>query len=238
LLLAGPYTPDAVMFLLTLVAIWLILTGRDLALMLCLAAGALTKETVILLAPLVYTLRATRWLDWPQLWRAVLVGSPAIAILIALRLVIPAYNDDPKYVAEMGPKLTQVQLGVATHNYADALQRVTAERLKQTPIQTVRELAWGSAGLLWILPWFGWASALRRRAGERWNPAGTSTAELLLRSLPFLALTYFGYWMALTFDRRLANAFPLLIIASLRGLDTLGQRLRLPETAWIGVFAV
>lgn len=45
--------------------------------------------------PLYYTLAGEKFVDWKRLWRACLFALPAVAVFLAIRIFIPAWNDDP-----------------------------------------------------------------------------------------------------------------------------------------------
>lgn len=215
-LLGNPYNPDAVSLLLTLLALYFLYKKQDIRMAIALLLGAFVKETVILVFPLIYTLRAKQLIDIPLAIRTVILCLPAIVLILTLRIAIPAWNEDPEYVAAIGPNLSTVQLGTSSHDYLDALQRVTAWRFsEQSMLEMVRELTWGSGGILWVLPFF----ALRKNA------------ELLLRYLPMLGLSYYGFLMALNFDRRLAACFPVLILMGLAAFREISAGWKVP-VAW------
>lgn len=223
LLLGGPYSPDAVSHLLTIVALYFIVRKQDLPLALTLALSATVKETVILVIPLIYTIRASRFVDWKLAIRTAVVALPCFIILAAIRLAIPAWNDNAAYVESIGPQLSQVHVGTATHNYFDALQRISAYRFEtQSPINIIRELTWGSGGLFFILPLL----AIRENLVN------------LLRFAPFLGLTYYGWLMALNFNRRLGAAFPLLIFMAVITLRSWSSSWNIRLVAFIPLFIV
>ena len=234
LLISDPYSPENATFFIGLLALYFLLKEKDLSLAAALLLGALVKETVILFIPLIYTIRARRIWDGRLMWRTILIATPAVVALLTIRALIPAYNNVPSYVAQMGPRLTEVQLGTTTHNYLDALQRVTAVRLQETPVNIVRELTYGNIGILWVLVFFGWRES-GTNAGAR-TIARTSNAMLLIRFSPFIALTYLGWFMALNADRRFAFMFPFLIMMGLNGLRSLASGWSIDVMWFIPVF--
>jgi hypothetical protein len=223
LLLANPYSPDPASFAVSLAALYLLLKNRDILLAVTLVLGAIVKETIVLIIPLVYTIRASRGIDLRLLMRTAFIGSPALLVLVVLRLWIPPYNDVESYVRQMGPQLTQVHLGTATFGFLDALHRVTAARLLETPVNIARDLTYRSVGILWILPFFALRSIRPCSVPNRSEIARSSNLMLLVRFLPFLALTYLGYFMALNVDRRFTYAFPFWIMMSLNGVRSLAS---------------
>lgn len=227
LLFAGPYSPDPASFAITVAALYFLLKEQDLALTLTLFLGAFVKETIVLVIPLVYTIRTQRLIDTRLLIRAALIALPPVAVLVCLHFWIPTYNDVESYVAQMGPQLTEVHLGTATYSFVDALQRVTSFRLhSESPVNMFRELTFESVGLLWVLPFFA-----LKYPSKSTSIAGSSNWILLLRFLPFLALTYLGWLVALNADRRFAYAFPFWIMLSLNGVRALAAALQI-EIIW------
>jgi len=237
LMIQGPYSPDPAIFTILVIALLCLYRRHDVLLAITLTTGAAVKETIILLIPLIYTIRATRLIDIRLLVRTVLIGAPALAVLLTIRSLIPAYNDVDSYVSQTGPQLTQVHLGTAKFSYRDALQRVTRARLQDTPVNIVRDLTYGSVGLLWLLPFFALAHREpATRDASPPSPAASSNSELLFRFLPFFALTYFGWFLALNTDRRFAFAFPFLIMMGLNGLKHLAGGWNLNVLWFVPVF--
>jgi hypothetical protein len=234
LLLADPYSPDPASFVFSLAALYFLLKERDIPLALTLALGVTVKETIVLLIPLIYTIRAQRVLDWRLFSRTILVALPALAVLFAIRAWIPAYNTVDSYVAQMGHQLSDVHLGTAIFNFRDAFGRVMAFRLQDTPVNILRELTFGSVGLLWVLPFFGMRAVA---SGER-TLARSSNLRLLVRFLPFLGITYLGWFVALNTDRRLASAFPIWIMLSLNGVRSIAAGLNIDVMWFLPAFLV
>lgn len=236
LLLAAPYSPDPANFFFLVAALYLLLKDRDVLLALTLALGATVKETIVLVIPLIYTLRASRLFDARLLLRTALIGLPSVAVLLALQQWIPSYNDMESYVSRMGAQLTEVHLGTAHYSFLDALHRVTASRFRdETPVNIVRDLTFGNVGILWLLPFF----ALARPSRRSWegSPAASSNLILVVRFLPFLALVYLGWFVALNADRRFAYAFPFWIMLSLNGVRSLAASWRFSPAWFVPLFA-
>jgi hypothetical protein len=200
--------------------------------MLTLVLGVTVKETIVLVIPLIYTIRAQRLFDIRLMIRTALIGLPAVAMIIAIQKWIPAYNDVENYVSQLGPQLTEVHLGTATYSFMDALHRVTANRLQEeTPVNMFRDLTFGNVGLLWLIPFFA-----LRSAAPSGSLARSSNLVLLFRFFPFLALTYLGWFVALNADRRFAYAFPFWIMMSLNGLRSLSVSWHIHIAWFVPVF--
>ena len=236
LLLADPYSPDPASFAISTAALYFLLKDRDILLALTLVLGVTVKETVVLIIPLVYTIRASRAIDLRLLMRTVVIGSPVLLVFVITRLWIPPYNDVQSYVRQIGPPLSQVHLGTATFGFLDALHRVTAARLLETPVNIVRDLTYGSVGILWILPFFALWSIRPCSIASKAEIARSPNLMLLVRFFPFLALTYLGYFMALNVDRRFAYAFPFWIMMSLNGVRSLASNLNIHIVWFVPIF--
>ena len=236
LLLGNPYHPDAASFAITTAALYFLLSRQTVLLMLTLTMGALVKETMIMVIPLIYTLQAQRWIDVRLLLRTAVVGLPAVAVLAAIQTWIPTYNQQPSYIAEIGPRLAEVHLGSSTADFFGAVRLVMGFRLQQSPVNMVRSLTWMSVGILWLLPFFGLRSL---KPGRATDPlAQCSTPMLMIRFLPFLALTCIGWAMALNEDRRFAYAFPFWIMAGINSLRELGRSWGIPMEWFLLVFGI
>lgn len=87
------WLPDAPAFLVITTAILCIVGRKDLAFTLALAVGVTVKESVLFVAPLHYTLRARGVIDLAAARRTLALVLPAVGVLVALRLGIPAANE-------------------------------------------------------------------------------------------------------------------------------------------------
>jgi hypothetical protein len=99
LLLASPYSPDPASFAISMAALYFLLKDHDVLLALTLAIGATVKETIVLIIPLVYTIRTKRVIDLRLFIRTALIGLPTLGVLLCIRHWIPAHNDVESYVS-------------------------------------------------------------------------------------------------------------------------------------------
>jgi hypothetical protein len=139
----------------------------------------------------------------------------------------------------VGPQLTQVHLGTSKFSFVDALHRVTSARLRETPVNILRDLSFGSVGILWLLPFFALRTTVR--AVTCTNADGIACSPnlvLLARFLPFLILTYLGWFMALNTDRRFAYAFPFWIMMNLNSKRSLAVGWNIDIVWFIPVFFI
>lgn len=86
---------DPLSYAFTAAALWSILTKKDLAFALLLAAGVLAKESVLFVAPLYYTLNTKKLVDGKVLLRFITLTAPAVLMILILRSSIPTTN--PQY---------------------------------------------------------------------------------------------------------------------------------------------
>jgi hypothetical protein len=179
---------------------------RAVAFACCLAVGVLAKESVIFAAPLLYTFGAVRPLDGRAARRTVLAAVPALLVLIAVRLAIPAWNGQEYAVGLPGPIAANAR---TVPDYAAvAVARATlarrAEDLSSTFVRTVS--AFGL--LVGLLPFLG----------------GRRAARLAARFSPFLVLVLVQEVFAFNTERLLVLAFPAVIPLAVCGLRTLRER--------------
>jgi hypothetical protein len=188
-------------------AIWAVVSGRTILFAIALALAVATKDSSMVVAPLFYSLNATRIIDGRWLKRTILAVAPAVAVLIAIRLLIPAWNNDPQYTASLGENLSHVVLGKGVYGLSYFFREIGMMHLRNFSLLDIRELTIFTFGILIILPLF----ALRRNG------------ELFLRFAPFIVLTYSQWLIATDTQRLMALAFLPFILMSLNGLRLLAE---------------
>lgn len=222
LLMIGSTSPDPASYFLVMIALYSIYSFRDLPFALALAAGALVKETVLIVAPLYYTLRAKHWWEPRLALRAIILALPAAAILIFIRITVPDLNADQSYTNSLPYTLTQVSAGDIRYDLKTAFLGNMRVYGQETAVNLLRTFTWGSMGLLMFLPLFD----PRRNA---W---------ILLRSFPYWGMIAAALLIALNPDRRIAACFPFLILMGLNGLRELASLFRAPVEWFAPVFLV
>lgn len=215
LYLFNVWLPDAPAALLTTAALWAIVTRRDWLFVVLLVAGVAVKESVLFVAPLAYSLRATRLWE-PQLaLRSLLLTLPAVLALVTIRLAIPAWNDDPAYVAALPERLWLVHHGSADYGYVESFRDYSLRR--------IRDPAWGDLLIYTVRP-FGIGVSLVAALGAVLH------RERLLRFAPFILLVYSQPFFAGDNERLLVAAFPAVLLLALDGLDGLLRRAAAPRS--------
>ena len=203
---------DPPAFLATVLCISFAKRHRPIPFLITLAVGVAFKESVLFAFPLYYTLTARRLFDLRQLLRTALLTLPAVAVLLAIRLLIPAWNDNPNYLATLPENVRYIHPNDASYHYLDIFRRYGLEWFRHPSGGDARVITVGTFGLLFVLPLF----SVRRNI------------PLLLRFLPHLFFAYLQLFFALknNAERLLILAFPEAILMSLLATHTLARRLR------------
>jgi hypothetical protein len=211
------WLPDSTIFALVLVAVLTLLRGNWVAFVIVTLVGVTVKESMLFVLPLAYTLQARRLVDLPAAKRATLLGLPALATFVALRLAIPAWNDDPSYIATLPEKLWLVHNGSSEYGLISSLRVEVPSRVQRLDMDALPSYTVGTFGTaLTLLP----LAALRRNA------------VWLIRSMPFLALVASQMLFGNDTERYLILAFPIVLPMALNGLRTLSVRFEVPEILW------
>jgi hypothetical protein len=215
-LLYNIWLPDGLAYLAVVLAAIAALDRRPIAFAAILLVGALAKEQVLLAAPLWYTFGADRLVDRRLLLRTAALALPAAGLLVALRAAIPAGNDDPAYLAQLGLPLNAWD--VLPQDPRVLLSLFGPPRLPTYPF----------AAIDWTIGAFGTLGLLALAAPR-------ANARVALRWSPFLALVYAQPLMASNTKRLVALAFPVAIVMALNGLVALERRLRLHRAVVVAV---
>ncbi len=208
------WLPDSLGYLFVLAAIYAIYKKYDLLFMILLGVGVLAKESVVFVAPLYYTINATKLLDLKLLRRTVLLSIPALLALFLVRLAIPQLNGDPAYVAQISQQMALVpNYELVPYSLTDLFNTIGMDRFHAlTPYNVgLRYLIFPLGVTLLALPFF----AVRQNA------------QLLLRFAPFLVLVYVQLLFAINTERLVVLAFPPLLLMSAAGVRNVMSRLDL-----------
>ncbi len=201
--LADPLTH---LFLVT--TIFLILGKRPVWAALVLAIGCLSKEVMILAAPLYYLLTAERLLDWKQLRRGILFGLPALAVFLGMRALIPERGFDPAYTSTLPHNVASAYYGHLGYGYWQSAREVVRYKIKEFSGWQLRALTVNTFGVVVLLPFF----AIRKNR------------EPALRWAPFVALVYVAMLLfSGSYERPLVFCFPAVLIMGLNGLERLSS---------------
>jgi len=201
------WLPDGASFLLATVAIFAVVTSRDLLFAAVLTLGVTVKESVLFTGPLLYSLRATKPIDVRLAARCLVCMLPAALVGLSLRLAIPQRNMDRAYWSSI-PATVVNPSDFAPYDLAWLLATLGRQRAQTFSVDVLGAFTFGTYGVLLIaLPFF----ALARNA------------SLFARFLPFLALVYAQVLFASNTERLLVAGFPAVILLSLNGLDRIAS---------------
>jgi hypothetical protein len=210
---------DPLAFAFVALAVLFAIERRPVAFAICLAVGVLAKESVIFAAPLLYTFGAERPLDRRALWRVATATAPALLVLMAVRLAIPAWNGQPYALGLPGPIAANART-VPDYSALAVAREVLARRAAD--ITSTLTHAVSAFGLLvGVLPFLG----------------GRRARSLALRFSPFLVLVALQLVFAFNTQRLLVLAFPAVVPLALCGLQALRER-GVPDVALLGTCAV
>jgi len=204
------WLPDAAVFVALAGAVLCGVRKKPVAFAVVLLVGVAAKESVIFAAPLYYTLNTERLLDRRLLGRTALLVLPAGLLLVAVRLLIPAKNDDLAYVATLPTQLQAFREYIPSYHYYDLLRDIGYHgRLHDHRLDTLLAYTTGTWGV-GVLTLAG-IGAVRRPV-------------LALRLSPFLVLVYAQLLFAWNIERLLVAGFPAVIWLALEGMKTLCER--------------
>ena len=197
---------DPLAFAFVALAVLLAVEQRPLGFAICLAVGVLAKESVLFAAPLLYTFGAERPLDRRAMRRVIVATAPALMVLLALRIAIPAWNGQP-YALGLPHLIAANARTVPDYSALAVAPEVLARRVSELPATLVRVVS--AFGLLvGVLPLLG----------------GGRARALAARFAPFLVLAALQLVFAHNTERLLVLAFPAVIPLALCGLQALRAR--------------
>ena len=221
-LVGGVTSPDPASYFFIVLALYAIFRENDVLCAFALALGVLTKETVLLIGPLHYALRARSWWEPRRFRRTVLVCLPCVCAVAALRILIPAWNDRDSYVQSLPFIYTQVSAGMVKYDLLTAFRGTMQSYALLSPINLLRALTYGTLGIHLFLPFF----------------APRVNRELLLRWTPYWLPVLLSLLIALNPERRVSSLFPVLILMGLNGIGVLAAILRLETLHFQVLFAI
>ncbi|MEX0782511.1 MAG: hypothetical protein WD557_07665 [Dehalococcoidia bacterium] len=213
------WLPDAAAFLAVALAVLWAIRRQPAAFAITLLVGVAAKEAVLFALPLWYTLQAQRLLDWRVLRETALVAIPALVLLVAVRVLIDARNDDLAYVATLPANLRQFREFIPAYNYLDLLRDIGWDiRAHDRTQETFLLYTTGT----WGVPILTLAAI-----GAVRNPL------LALRLSPFLLLVYAQLLFALNIERLLVFGFPAMIWLAIVGARALVDSPRDPRVVLV-----
>jgi hypothetical protein len=198
---------DPLAFLFTALSVFAAIGRRRLLFAACLAVGVLAKESVIFVAPLYFSLNVRTRADTRLLLESMMVALPAVLVLVAVRVFIPAMNADPAYVASLPRLVAADTRSVPDYSPFVVFRTVMKYRLAHWT-STLAQAVSAFGVLIPALLVFG----------------GRKAREIALRFSPFLVLVLVQLAFAFNTQRLVVLAFPAMIALSLCGVERLVAR--------------
>ena len=195
---------DPLAFLFTSLGVLAALDRRRLLFAACLAAGVLAKESVIFVAPLYFSLNVRTRADKRLLVESALLAVPAVLLLTAVRVFIPALNADAAYVASLPRLVAADARSVPDYSLLHAFRTVMEYRTSHWT-STLAKAASAYGVLLPALLVFG----------------GRKARQLAVRFSPFLLLVLAQLAFAYNTQRLVVFAFPVVVACALCGVERL-----------------
>lgn len=182
--------------------IYSILKKNDFAFLILVIIGALTKESVLFVLPLYYSLKANKFFDYQIFKRTILISILPLLALVLVRLFIPALNANPEYVQSLPDKLRIVQLDSAEYNLNFLIENVALKKLENLNMHLLFRVTVYTFLVYFVLCLFDL----------------TSLKNWLIRFLPFILLSYLQIFVAINEERLVAIAFLPILIFSISGM--------------------
>ncbi len=193
---------DPLAYLLITVGIYSILKRNEGMFVVVTTLGALTKEIVLFILPLYYTLNTKKLFDINLLINTIKYSLTSILVLIIIRLLIPAWNDDPTYLNSLPLHIKLVHLNSSDYDYMKAFCEIGIFRIKNFSLEFLYSIT------LYVFGVFMFVMVINIR----------KLAVKLLQYLPFLILIYSQILFAVNTDRLVAAAFPAILVLSISTL--------------------
>lgn len=203
------WLPDAFAILLMTAGIYSILKKNDFVFLILMVIGALTKESVLFVLPLFYSLRAKEFFDYQIFKRTILISIIPLLTLFIVRLSIPALNANPEYVQSLPDELRIVQLDSAEYNLNFLLENVALKKLENLNLHFFFRITVYTFLVYFVLCLFDF----------------TSLMKWLIRFLPFIILSYLQIFVAINEERLVAIAFLPILIFSISGMNKIFETL-------------
>jgi hypothetical protein len=220
-LLGDFWLTDPLSVFVIVLAIFCIVTRRDLAYALVLAIGVGVREDVLLVAPLYYTLNAERVVDLRLAARTVLLTLPALAVFFGLRHFITPLNHDPAYLKSL-PLDQRVVYGgggkyYTSFNYVDIIRESIVHPLFAAQ-RMLPHLVFVLRSMVILLPFLAFVRS--------W--------KAIVRFAPFVLLLFAQLFFIDT-NRYVTAAFVIFTLWALFGVSDLSRRLEIPAIVFAGL---
>jgi hypothetical protein len=217
------WLPDPVSFLFITLLFCAIAARTDTAFVILLLCGVLVKESILFVAPAYYSLNSSKVIDWGLMRKTLLLSAPAIATLIAIRLVLPALNGDVAYVATLPDNLKYFRFPAIRYDYW--------EILNNTGIPRLRTFSFGGISLTYFEVFGVFGIVLPVFAVKR-------NLILLAKYSPYVVLVMCQLLFALETQRYVVMAFIPLVLMCLNGIVSMKDWTSIPGWSFLIPIAI
>lgn len=197
---------DPLGFLFSVTALWSIFASKDILFAMLLAIGVLAKESVIFVTPLYYTFNAQRLFVGQLIIRTLILVSPAIFIMILLRVAIPPLNGNPQYSSTIATNLRDDN----PYSLVWLLKNIGWARIQKFSLVDLWRYSGGTFGV--TILFFSFFSI-------------KNNLPYLVKVLPYLGLVYSSLLFAVNTNRVIVAAFPVVIPMALLGIKDFSEYL-------------
>lgn len=212
------WLPDALSFLFITLAIYCIVSKKDIWFIVLLTIGVSVKESVIFVAPLYYTLSTQKFVNMKLFKRTMLLVIPSIIVLFILRVSIPQMNNNLNYLSTIPETLHGGWGPIDSYSYWELLKILGKRRLSELSLSTLLSYSVGTFGfMVMLLPFF----SIKKNI------------ILFLKFIPFLLLVCFPLLFAFDAERYIVVGFPAMILLALNGIDAFLKRLEIQPASFI-----
>jgi hypothetical protein len=187
---------DPMTILLAVAILYTIVKELDYAFSFLLVIGVLTKETILFVAPLFYSMKVKQFWDSKLFLRFLTFVFPAICVFIFIRIIISAYNNNPSYLATLPEQLKVVYNNQSDYNLSIYFN------IDQSWYFMLENIG-GTLGIILLLfPFFNWKK----------------NVYLFKKFSPFILLCFIQILSPINVPRLLIICFPVFIIMAVFGI--------------------
>ncbi len=197
------WLPDAFAIFLITAAIYSIIIKNDFLFSVIILIGSFTKESVLFVIPLYYSLNSQKFFDKRLFIKTVVYFVIALITVAAIRISIPAFNNDLNYISKLPEQLFIVQRGNSIYDLKYLFKTIGMERLSNLSIKFIYDITIYVFMIYFILMFMD----------------VKSTFKLFIKFLPFLLLVYSQILFAENMDRLIVIAYPFVLLGAFSGLS-------------------
>lgn len=207
------WLPDALVIFLISAGIYSILIKNNLTFLLIIVLGALTKESVLFIIPLYYTLNTEQIFDKKLLFRTFVFLIIGLSVLILVRVLIPPLNHNHEYISKLPLHLKLVQNESSFYSFGYLFKTIGLERIKNFSLKFLYKISVYVFTSYSIFMFFDIKSLLK------WS----------IKFLPYLIFVYSQLLFAINIERLVVLAFPFVLISAFAGLNKVGEKITYPS---------